>query len=70
MSSIDPKCSECFGRGWIHRTKEQEESWYDENPDRSRPSYYVVSEPCPCCNPASQSSVRESSGLLRLRARS
>jgi hypothetical protein len=52
VSRIDPKCSECYGRGWVHRTKEQTEAWYDENPDRTRPSFYAVSEPCPLCNSA------------------
>ena len=69
VSNIDPKCSECYGRGWIHRTKEQEEAWYDANPDRSRPSYYAVSEPCPRCNPPSPSRLREWGDLFKSKAR-
>jgi hypothetical protein len=65
VSRIDPKCSECYGRGWVHVTREQDEVWYDENPDRSRPSFYVVSDPCPLCNAAPAPRFRDWADLLR-----
>jgi hypothetical protein len=65
VSRIDPKCSECYGRGWVHVTREQDEAWYDENPDRSRPSFYVVSDPCPLCNAAPAPRLRDWADLLR-----
>jgi hypothetical protein len=65
MSKIDPKCSECYGRGWVHTTREQDEVWYNANPDRSRPSYFVASEPCPLCNATPMPRLREWSDRLR-----
>ena len=70
--SINPQCSECYGRGWVNTIVEQDEEWYNENPDRSRPSYYAASTPCPDCNPQPASShLREWGGsvLSRLRER-
>ena len=58
-NTIDPKCEHCYGSGWVHTRKEQDEHWYDQHPDRSRPSYYAVSEPCPRCNPPIPSRVQE-----------
>jgi hypothetical protein len=63
-TTINPKCNECYGSGWLHTIREQDEDWYDRNPDRSRPSYYSTRVPCSSCNlhPAV-------SPLRRLRAR-
>jgi hypothetical protein len=62
--TIDPQCTECYGRGWVNAIVEQDEEWYNENPDRSRPSYYAASTPCPDCNPQPVSRLRELGGSI------
>ena len=63
---VNPKCDECQGSGWIRSLREQDEEWYDENPDRTRPSYYSTSIPCGSCNPQQESrSHEEAKSFLR-----